>query len=251
MRLLEGKVAIVSGGGSGFGQAMSLLYVKEGAKVVVSDIDVEKGEETVDKILKSGGKAIFVKADVGKPEDNENVVKKAIQEFGKLNLAFNNAGIGGSNAPIGDYPVDAWDKIIQINLSSVFYGMHYQIPSMLRTGGGVIVNMSSILGQVGFAGSCGYVAAKHGVVGLTKNVALEYGKLGIRANVVGPGFVETQLTKKLTEDKEAYDFLVSKHPMGRLGRIDEIVDLVLWLSSDRASFCNGSYFAVDGGYLAK
>ncbi|MDR2037756.1 MAG: glucose 1-dehydrogenase [Bacteroidales bacterium] len=251
MKSLNGKVAIVTGGGSGFGKAMSELYAKEGAKVIVSDIVPEGGEETVANIKKSGGEALFVKADVSKPEDCEKLVKEAVKNFGKLNLAFNNAGIGGASAPIGDYPVDAWDKVIKVNLSSVFYGMHYQIPQMLKDGGGVIVNMASILGQVGFAGSCGYVAAKHGVIGLTKNVALEYGKHNIRANAVGPGFVDTHLTQGLTSDKECYDFLVHKHPMGRLGKVDEIVDLVLWLSSDRASFCNGGFYAVDGGYLAK
>ncbi len=248
---LPDKVAVVTGAGSGFGRAMSLLYAREGAKVVVSDIAPEGGEETVQEILKNGGEAIFVKADASSPEDCENLVKQAQSSYGKLNLAFNNAGIGGASAPIGDYPVEAWDNIIKINLSSVFYGMHYQIPAMLKAGGGAIVNMSSILGLVGFAGSCGYVAAKHGIIGLTKNVALEYGKQGIRANAVCPGFVETHLTHDLTADKECYDFLVHKHPMGRLGKVEEIVDLVLWLSSDRASFCNGAYYAVDGGYLAK
>ena len=251
MKILEGKVAIVTGGGSGFGRAMSTLYAEEGAKVIVSDIADKSGEETVDIIKKEGGEAFFVKADVGEPKDCENLVKQAVEKFGKLDIAFNNAGIGGASAKIGDYPVDAWDKVIKINLSSVFYGMHYQIPQMLKNGGGVIVNMASILGEVGFAGSCGYVAAKHGVIGLTKNVALEYGKFNIRANAVGPGFVETHLTQNLTEDKGCYDFLVSKHPMGRLGKVEEIVDLVLWLSSDRASFCNGAYYPVDGGYLAK
>lgn len=251
MGLLNDKIAIVTGGSSGFGRAMSLLYAKEGAKVVVSDIATDKGEETVDLVKQQGCEAIFVKADVSKPEDSEHLVKETVKAFGRLDIAFNNAGIGGASAPIGDYPVDAWDKIIKINLSSVFYGMHYQIPQMLKNGGGVIVNMASILGQVGFAGACGYVAAKHGVVGLTKNVALEYGQQNIRANAVGPGFVETNLTHDLTNDKEHYDFLVYKHPMGRLGKVDEIVDLVLWLSSDRASFCNGAYYPVDGGYLAK
>lgn len=251
MGLLNDKVAIVTGGGSGFGRSMSLLYVKEGAKVVVSDIAVDNGEETVELIKKEGGDAVFVKSDVSKPEDSDHLVKETVKAFGKLDIAFNNAGIGGASAPIGEYPIDAWDKIIKINLSSVFYGMHYQIPQMLKNGGGVIVNMASILGQVGFAGACGYVAAKHGVVGLTKNVALEYGQQNIRANAVGPGFVETNLTHDLTNDKEHYDFLVYKHPMGRLGKVDEIVDLVLWLSSDRASFCNGAYYPVDGGYLAK
>lgn len=251
MKQLEKKVALVTGAGSGFGRAMSLLYVEEGAKVVVSDISAESGEETVDLIHKMGGEAVFVKVDVSKPEDNEMAVKKAVDVYGRLDIAFNNAGIGGASALIGDYPVDAWDKIIKINLSSVFYGMHYQIPQMLKNGGGVIVNMASILGQVGFAGAAGYVAAKHGVVGLTKNVALEYGTRGIRANSIGPGFVDTNLTSNLTSDKEKYDFLVYKHPMGRLGKVDEVVDLVLWLSSDRSSFCNGGFYAVDGGYLAK
>ena len=251
MSLLEGKVAIVTGGGSGFGRAMSQLYAEEGAKVIVSDIVEDKGNETADMIMQNKGEAFFVKADVSVPEECENLVKQAVAKFGKLDLAFNNAGIGGASAPIGSYPVDAWDKVININLSSVFYGMRYQIPEMLKNGGGVIVNMASILGQVGFAGSCGYVAAKHGVIGLTKNVALEYGKHGIRANAVGPGFVETHLTHDLTNDKACYDYLVSKHPMGRLGKVEEIVDLVLWLSSDRASFCNGAYYPVDVGYLAK
>jgi NAD(P)-dependent dehydrogenase (short-subunit alcohol dehydrogenase family) len=153
MGILEGKVAIVTGGRSGFGRAMSLLYAKEGAKVAVSDIVTESGEETVNSISREGGEAIFVKADVGKPEDCENLVKQAVSEYKQLNLAFNNAGIGGVSAPIGEYPIDAWDKVIKINLSSVFYGMRYQIPQMLKNNGGVIVNMASILGLVGFAGS--------------------------------------------------------------------------------------------------
>lgn len=251
MKTLNSKVAIVTGGGSGFGKAMSELYAKEGASVVVSDIVEEHGLATVETIKKAGGQAFFVRADVSKATDCEMLVNETVAHFGKLDIAFNNAGIGGASEPIGDYPIEAWDKIISVNLSSVFYGMHYQIPQMLKNGGGVIVNMASILGQVGFAGACGYVAAKHGVVGLTKNVALEYGRQGIRANAVGPGFVDTALTSSLTSKKETYDYLVDKHPMGRLGKIDEVVDLVLWLSSDRASFCNGGFYAVDGGYLAK
>ncbi|MCC8089447.1 MAG: SDR family oxidoreductase [Rikenellaceae bacterium] len=250
MGILNDKVAIVTGGGSGFGKAMAELYSQEGAKVVITDID-DDGNDTVSEIEKNGGRAFFVKADVSKPSDCEKVVNEAVAKFGRLDIAFNNAGIGGANAPIGEYPIDGWDKIIAINLSSVFYGMRYQIPAMLKSGGGVIVNMSSILGQVGFAGSCGYVAAKHGVVGLTQNVALEYGQKNIRANAVGPGFVDTHLTHDLMTDKKEYDFLVSKHPMGRLGKVEEIVDLVLWLSSDRASFCNGGFYPVNGGYLAK
>lgn len=249
--MLREKVAIVTGGGSGFGRAMSELYAKEGVKVVVSDVMVENGEETVDAIHKAGGEAIFLKVDVGNPQDSEKLVKKAIDAYGRLDIAFNNAGIGGEANPIGSYSIESWDKVIQINLSGVFYGMRYQIPAMLKNGGGVIVNMASVLGLVGFAGSPAYVAAKHGVIGLTKNVAIEYGKQNIRANAVCPGFVETHITQELTSEKECYDFLVKKHPMGRLGKVDEVVDLVLWLSSDRASFCNGSHYTVDGGYVSK
>ncbi|MDL2230433.1 SDR family oxidoreductase [Alistipes sp. OttesenSCG-928-L06] len=252
MKLVEGKVALVTGAGSGFGRAMSELYAREGAKVVVSDIDEKSGQETVERIKAAGGEAVFCRTDVSNPEDCRRLVEKAVSEYGQLNIAFNNAGIGGAAAEIADYPVDAWDKIIKVNLSSVFYGMKYQIAEMLKNkDGGTIVNMASILGTVGFAGSCGYVAAKHGVIGLTKNVALEYGQRGIRANAVCPGFVETHLTEALTENKECYDFLVRKHPMGRLGKVSEVVDLVLWLSSDRSSFCNGGEYLVDGGYTAK
>lgn len=251
MKLLEGKVAVVTGGGSGFGKAISELYASNGAKVVVSDISAAAGEKTVDIIKKAGGAAIFVKADVSKSKDCANLAKMASVHFGRLDIAFNNAGIGGPSAPIGKYPVSGWDKVIKVNLSGVFYCMRYEIPEMLKSGGGVIVNMASILGTVGFGGACAYVAAKHGVIGLTKNAALEYGKMGIRANAVGPGFVETALTEQLIENKECYDFLVKKHPMGRLGKIEEIADLVLWLSGDRSSFCNGAFYPVDGGYLAK
>ncbi len=249
--MFKDKVAIVTGGGSGFGRAMSELYAKHGTKVVVSDVSEEGGQKTVQAIKDAGGDAFFVRADVSNPKDCENLVNEAVNKYGKLDIAFNNAGIGGESNPIGEYSIESWNKVIQINLSGVFYGMRYQIPAMLKNDGGVIVNMSSILGLVGFGGAGAYVAAKHGVIGLTKNVAIEYGKENIRANAVCPGFVETHITEALTQNKECYDFLVKKHPMGRLGKVEEIVDLVLWLSSDRASFCNGNWYAVDGGYLAK
>lgn len=251
MKALEGKVAIVTGGGSGFGRVISELYATEGAKVAVSDVAEERGNETVELIKSAGGDALFVKADVGNPDDCEKLVKETVNRFGKLDIACNNAGIGGEGKPLGEYSIEVWDRVIQINLSGVFYGMRYQIPEMLKNGGGVIVNMASVLGLVGFGGSGAYVAAKHGVIGLTKNIALEYGNRNIRANAVCPGFVETNITAQLMENKECYDFLVRKHPMGRLGKVEEVVDLVLWLSGDKSSFCNGDYFAVDGGYLAK
>lgn len=248
MGTLTDKVAIVTGAGSGIGRAVALAYAKEEAKVVVSDIDVEGGEGTVKQIKEAGGEAIFIAADASKAEDNERLVAETIAKYGALHIACNNAGIGGPSAPTGEYPIDGWDKVVAINLSGVFYGCRYQIPAMLKTGGGAIVNIASILGQVGFANAPAYVAAKHGVVGLTKTIALEYAATGIRANAVGPAFINTPLLKDM--DKDTIDWLVTKHPIGRLGEAHEVAELVLWLSTDKASFVNGAYYAADGGYLA-
>jgi len=248
MGTLAEKVAIVTGAASGIGRAVALAYAREGAKVIVSDISVGGGEDTVKLIAEMGGTAVFVAADTSKAEETEFLVKQAVGQFGALHIACNNAGIGGPSAPTGDYPVEGWDKVISINLSGVFYGCRYQIPAMLQSGGGVIVNMASILGQVGFANSAAYVAAKHGVVGLTKSIALEYAAGGIRANAVGPAFINTPLLKDM--DSDTLDWLVSKHPVGRLGEANEVAELVLWLSTNKASFVNGAYYAVDGGYLA-
>lgn len=248
MGTLTDRVAIVTGAASGIGRAVALAYAREGAKVAVSDISVGGGEETVKLITDQGGTAFFVAADTSKAEENDRLVKQTVEQFGALHIACNNAGIGGPSAPTGEYPIAGWDKVIAINLSGVFYGCRYQIPAMLQAGGGVIVNMASILGQVGFANSAAYVAAKHGVVGLTKNIALEYAAGGIRANAVGPAFINTPLLKDM--DGDTINWLVSKHPIGRLGEADEVAELVLWLSTDKASFVNGSYYAVDGGYLA-
>ncbi|WP_159476575.1 SDR family NAD(P)-dependent oxidoreductase [Dyadobacter sp. 3J3] len=249
MNLLKDKVAIVTGAGSGIGRSVALLYAMEGAKVVVSDIQEADGLETVDLIREKGGEAIFFKADVSNAQDNEKLVAETIVKYGALHIACNNAGIGGASAPTGEYPVESWDKVIAVNLSGVFYGMRYQIPEMIKAGGGAIVNMASILGSVGFANSPAYVAAKHGVVGLTKNIALEYAMKGIRANAVGPAFIQTPLLKDMGPD--AIDWLITRHPIGRLGQPEEVAELVLWLSSEKASFVTGSYYPVDGGYLAQ
>jgi len=250
MKLLEKKVAIVTGAGSGIGKAISLLYAAEGAKIVVSDIDEKGGNETVSEIKANGSEAIFVKADTSKPDDNKNVVEQAVKQFGGLHIAVNNAGIGGPLKPTGEYPIDGWDKVIAINLSGVFYGLRYQIPAILSSGGGSIVNVASILGKVGTKNSPAYVAAKHGVIGLTEAAAVEYADKKIRINSIGPGYIMTPLIEK-SLDESAIKALVGLHPIGRLGASEEIAELALWLNSDKASFVTGAYYNADGGYLAQ
>ena len=249
--MLKDKVALITGGSSGIGRAVALAWAREGAKVVVSDVDRGGGGETVEQVRAAGGEAIFIAADVGKPEDCEALVRGTVEKFGRLDIACNNAGIGGPQAPTADYPLDGWAQVIGINLSGVFYGMKYQLPAMLKNGGGAIVNMASILGAVGFAGAPAYTAAKHGVVGLTQAAALEYSAHGVRINAVGPGFIHTPMISALEDNQAVNDMLVAAHPIGRLGRAEEVAELVLWLSSDKASFVTGAYYPVDGGYLAR
>ena len=249
--MLKDKVALITGGSSGIGRAVALAWAREGAKVVVSDVDRGGGGETVEQVRAAGGEAIFIAADVSKPEDCEALARGAVEKFGRLDIACNNAGIGGPQAPTADYPLDGWAQVIGINLSGVFYGMKYQLPAMLKNGGGAIVNMASILGAVGFAGAPAYTAAKHGVVGLTQAAALEYSAHGVRINAVGPGFIHTPMISALEDNQAVNDMLVAAHPIGRLGRAEEVAELVLWLSSDKASFVTGAYYPVDGGYLAR
>ncbi|MCB1988467.1 MAG: SDR family oxidoreductase [Burkholderiaceae bacterium] len=249
--MLKDKVALITGGSSGIGRAVALAWAREGAKVVVSDVDRGGGEETVGQVRTAGGEAIFIAADVGKPEECEALVRGAVEKFGRLDIACNNAGIGGPQAPTADYPLDGWAQVIGINLSGVFYGMKYQLPAMLKNGGGAIINMASILGAVGFSGAPAYAAAKHGVVGLTQTAALEYSAQGVRINAVGPGFIHTPMISALEDNKAVNDMLVAAHPIGRLGRAEEVAELVLWLSSEKASFVTGAYYPVDGGYIAR
>ena len=250
MKRIEGKVAIITGGGSGIGRATAKLFALEGAKVVVSDIDEAGGKETVAQILAEKGEAIFIKSDSSVHTDNESLVLQSLEKFGRLDIACNIAGIGGPTLPVGEYPIDGWDKVIGVNLSGVFYGMHYQIPAMLKSGGGSIVNMSSILGIVGTPNLSAYVSAKHGVIGLTQTAALEYAEKKIRINAVGPGYIETPLLSK-TLDSSTIAALASMHPIRRLGTSEEVAELILWLSSDKASFVTGSYYTIDGGYTAQ
>lgn len=248
-RLLSGKTALVTGAGDGIGREVAIDYARNGAQVVVSDINDQTGRETQKMIAGSGGKAVYVHTDTRKPEDHRSLIDAALSTYGRLDIACNNAGIGGEAALTGALTDRQWQDVIDINLTGVFYGVRAQINAMLKTGGGSIVNISSILGQTGFENATPYVAAKHGVVGLTKSVAWEYGTRGIRINAVGPAFIKTQLMDRLP--KEFQEFAPSLHALGRLGERHEVAALVTWLSSDQASFVTGGYYPVDGGYLAK
>lgn len=248
--LFKDKVCLVTGASSGIGRAIAIAYAAEGAKVVVSDVNRDGGEGTVAMIRDQGGDAIFVAADVSRADDCRQLVERTVERYGRLDVACNNAGIGGELAPTADYSIDAWQQVIGVNLSGVFYCMKYQIPHLLESGG-AIVNMASILGQVAFANAPAYTAAKHGVLGLTKAAALEYGTRGVRINAVGPAFIHTPMIAGLEADPATCDALVAMHPIGRLGEPEEVAALVVWLSSSQASFVTGAYYPVDGGFLAR
>lgn len=252
MSSMEGKVALVTGAGSGIGRESALAFSRAGAKVVVSDIAVDGGEETVRMITDAGGDAIFVECDVAQEGDVKALVAKTVETYGKLDCAHNNAGIEGMAGPCAECTEENWDRTIGINLKGVWWCCKYEIPEMLRNGGGAIVNTSSVAGLVGFAGIPAYTASKHGVVGLTKTIALDYAKENIRCNAVCPGVIHTPMVDRFSGGtQEGLDAMAAMEPVGRLGQPSEIADAVVYLCSDQASFVTGIAMPVDGAFVAQ
>ncbi|WP_053388168.1 SDR family NAD(P)-dependent oxidoreductase [Leucobacter japonicus] len=249
MSKFENRVAIVTGGGSGIGAEISRELAREGASVVVTDIKLESAQTVVDEIVAAGGTAAAFAQNTAKWEDSEAAVRFAQETYGALHLAVNNAGIGAAPANIGEYDIDAWDRVRAVDLDGVFYGLRFQLPAIVAAGGGAVVNMASVLGSVGIAQNAAYVASKHALIGLTKVAALEYSEQGVRTNAVGPGFIDTPLVRA-SLSPEALTALEAEHATKRLGTDREVAALTLFLLSDDASFISGSYHLVDGGYSA-
>lgn len=250
---LSDKVAIVTGAGSGIGKATALLMAAEGARVVVADITAASCDETVQAIRDAGGDAITVQTDVTSEDQIRNMVDRTIEHYGRIDIAFNNAGIAGESAPTGEYTPDGWDRVIGVNLTGVFLCMKYELQQMVKQGTGSIVNCSSILGTVGFENAPAYVAAKHGVIGLTKTAALEYARQGIRVNAVCPGFIDTAMIDQAASksDNDMKAMLAEMEPVGRMGTGNEVAEAVVYLASDGAAFTTGIGLLVDGGWVAR
>ncbi|MFN8529231.1 MAG: SDR family oxidoreductase [Anaerolineae bacterium] len=251
MALLQGKIALVTGAASGIGRATALSFAREGASVIVSDMNAEGGSETVRLIMAAGGQAFFHAADVSKADQVEALIHAAITHYGRLDCAFNNAGIGGELSPLHEKTEEEWDRVLSVNLKGVWLCMKYEIPAMLAAGGGAIVNMASVAGLNGFRMGAAYSASKHGVIGLTKTAALELARKNIRVNAVSPYFTDTPMVQKMVDAapimKEA---TVSGSPMRRLGDVEETAAAVVWLCSDQASYITGHALPIDGGYTA-
>ena len=246
------KVALVTGGSSGIGRATSLAFAREGARVAIADLEPTGATETARMIEDLGGNATVFELDVTKVDDVASLVDRVVQTYGRLDCAFNNAGIGGMVAKTADYPEEEWDRILNVNLKSVWLCMKYEIPVMEKQGSGAIVNTASIYGLAGAAGYIAYNAAKHGVVGITRTAALEYATAGIRINAVCPGYIRTPMTQPgIDANPELERRMVSQTPMARLGRPEEIAEAVVWLCSDAASFVTGHTLTPDGGYMAQ
>ena len=252
--LLEGRISLVTGAGSGIGRATSLVMAREGATVVVSDINADGGEETLSAVKEAGGEGMFVHADVSRPDDVAALVGQVVAAYGRLDCAYNNAGIEGFMAGrLHEYPEDVWDRLIDINLKGVWLCLKHEIPQMMQQGGGAIVNTASGAGLVGSRQMSAYVASKHAVVGLTKAAALEYARDGIRVNAVCPGIIDTPMVRRLIEGRDpGYEASIPiRQPIGRLGTPEEIAESVTWLCSDAASLVTGVAMAVDGGFTAQ
>ena len=249
---LDGKVALVTGSGSGIGRASALAFAREGAKVVGADVVVDGGQETVRLIRAAGGEGLFVKTDVSRAAEVEALLTQTIATYGRLDCAHNNAGVEGMFVSTTEYTEADWDRVLSVNLKGVWLCMKYEISQMLQQGGGAIVNTASGAGLVGVAGLSAYVASKHGVIGLTKTAALEYAKAGIRVNAVCPGVIQTPMVARLTSSRpDLSEALVAAEPMGRTGKPEEIAEAVVWLCSEAASFVTGHAMSVDGGYVAQ
>jgi len=244
-----GKVALVTGGGSGIGEASALLFAERGAAVAVVDVDAAAAQRVASKIQSTGGQALAVVANVAQASQVQAAVTEAVARFGRLDALLNSAGISPQYAPVGEYPLEEWDRTLAINLSGTFYGMKYAIPEMLRHDGGAVVNMSSIMGQVASPGGLAYCATKHGVVGLTKAAALDYGARGVRVNAIGPGMVETPMTAA-SVNTEMRQVLLACTPLKRFAQARDIAELIVFLCSERANYITGAYYPIDGGYLA-
>jgi NAD(P)-dependent dehydrogenase (short-subunit alcohol dehydrogenase family) len=252
MKEFDGKVALVTGGGSGIGRATALAFAREGAKVVIGNRNVQRGEETVQMIRDAGGTASFRRTDVLVAADVEGLVDHAMTTYGRLDVAFNNAGIDGDVRPLVEQTEANYDAVMDINVKGVWLSMKYEIPRILERGGGAIVNCASVAGLIGFPGIGIYVASKHAVIGLTKNAALEYSAQGIRINAVNPAVIDTEMTDRVAVGANMKkEDLPTLHPIGRIGRVEEVADAVLWLCSGRASFVTGHSLIVDGGFTAR